>query len=247
MEKVDEDFSTGGLAPGGSGRFPWTLMYHSVARDEDDPYLITVSPRRFRQQIRWLAARGLRGVGVGALMRAHALGRARGLVGLSFDDGYRDFAEQAVPVLEEYGFTATVYVVAGKLSGHNDWDREGPRKALMSPRQVREVAAAGLEIGSHGLTHRRLAGLGRRELVAQVADSRAALQDVTGEEVAGFCYPYGSYDRAAAEAVGEAGYGYACATGRGGDDRLALPRCYVGQRDGAVRLAVKRGLHRWRS
>ncbi len=247
MEKADEEFSAGVSEPVSNGRFPWTLMYHSVAQDGDDPYLITVHPRRFRQQIRWLAARGLRGVGIGALVRAHALGRARGLVGLSFDDGYRDFAEQVAPVLAEYDFTATVYVVAGKLGGHNDWDCEGPRKALMSSRQVQEVAAAGLEIGSHGLTHRRLAGLGRRDLAAQIVDSRAALEDVTGAEVEGFCYPYGSYDRAAAEAVGEAGYGYACATGRGDGGRLALPRCYVGERDGAIRLAVKRGLHRWRS
>ncbi|MFJ2190050.1 polysaccharide deacetylase family protein [Kitasatospora sp. NPDC087861] len=184
---------------------------------------------------------------MGTLMRAHSAGRAEGLVGLSFDDGYRDFAEQVVPALAEYGFGATVYVVAGRLGGHNDWDREGPRKALLTARQVREVAAAGLEVGSHGLTHRRLAGMTGRELAAQVVDSRAVLEDASGGPVEGFCYPYGSLDRAAMEAVAQAGYDHACAVAPGsGGGPHALPRCYVGDRDGPLRLSAKRLLHHWK-
>ncbi|MEU3567852.1 polysaccharide deacetylase family protein [Kitasatospora sp. NPDC036755] len=222
-------------------------MYHSVTSAAEDPYLITVDPARFRRQLRWLSARGLRGVSVGALMRSHREGRAAGLVGLSFDDGYRDFVEEAMPALAEHGFTATVYVVADRLGGYNDWDRQGPRKPLMTARQVREAAAAGVEIGSHGLTHRRLAGVGARDLAAQVADSRRLLEDVTGSPVDGFCYPYGSFDDAAVEAVAEAGYDYGCAVSPGAHSGVfALPRCYVGDRDGPLHLTAKLVRDRWR-
>ncbi|MFJ6382459.1 polysaccharide deacetylase family protein [Kitasatospora sp. NPDC092039] len=222
-------------------------MYHSVASTTEDPYLITVDPARFRRQLRWLATRGLRGVSVGALMRAHREGAAAGLVGLSFDDGYRDFVEEAMPALAEYGFTATVYVVADRLGGYNDWDRRGPRKPLMTARQVRETAAAGVEIGSHGLTHRRLAGLDARDLAAQVADSRHLLEDLTGRAVGGFCYPYGSLDAAAVEAVAQAGYAYGCAVSPGAHGGVyALPRCYVGDRDGPLHLTAKLVRDRWR-
>lgn len=222
-------------------------MYHSVTSALEDPYLITVDPARFRRQLRWLAARGLRGVSVGALMRAHRNGAAAGLVGLSFDDGYRDFVEEAMPALAEHGFTATVYVVADRLGGYNDWDEQGPRKPLMTAGQVREAAAAGVEIGSHGLTHRRLAGLDARDLAAQVTDSRHVLEDLTGQEVAGFCYPYGSLDDAAVEAVEQAGYAYACAVSPGAHSGVhAIPRCYVGDRDGPLHLTAKLVRDRWR-
>ncbi|MFE6055558.1 polysaccharide deacetylase family protein [Kitasatospora sp. NPDC056446] len=222
-------------------------MYHSVASTNEDPYLITVDPARFRRQLRWLSACGLRGVSVGALMRAHRDGTAAGMVGLSFDDGYRDFVEEAMPALAEHGFTATVYVVADRLGGYNDWDRQGPRKPLMTAHHVREAAATGLEIGSHGLTHQRLAGLGARDLAAQVADSRHVLEDLTGRAVEGFCYPYGSLDTAAVEAVALAGYGYGCAVSPGAHSGVyAIPRCYVGDRDGPLHLTAKLVRDRWR-
>src|SRR5258705_9078677 len=105
------------------------LMYHSVQPYTEDPYQVTVRPQRFERQLRWLRARGLRGTSVAELLRAHRAGRARRLVGLSFDDGYADFASHVLPALARYGFGATVFVIAGLLGGENTWDRPGPRKA----------------------------------------------------------------------------------------------------------------------
>ena len=107
---------------------PFVLMYHSVAEETQDPYAITVSPVRFDRQLRWLHRRGLRGVSMRELLAAADRGDAARLVGLTFDDGYADFANNAMPVLRRYGFGATVYVLAGKLGGRNDWDVRGPRK-----------------------------------------------------------------------------------------------------------------------
>ncbi|MFE2105815.1 polysaccharide deacetylase family protein [Kitasatospora sp. NPDC059463] len=226
---------------------PWILMYHSVAVEKEDPYQLTVSPERFAEQIAWLHRRGRRGVSVRELMRARAAGRAENLVGLTFDDGYADFARHAVPILQAYGFTATAYVVADLLGRANDWDSEGPRKTLLTVQEVTDLAAAGWEIGSHGLGHQALTGLPADVLAAQTRESRRVLEEVVGGPVTGFCYPYGAVDAAAAQAVRDAGYDYACAIAHSPlTGRFALPRCYVGDRDGAWRLRAKRGRHRLR-
>ncbi len=81
---------------------PWVLMYHSVTEHTEDPYNITVSPGRLDRQLRWLRRRGLRGVGVGELLRERAAGRGAGLVGLTFDDGYADFASRWNPILDVF-------------------------------------------------------------------------------------------------------------------------------------------------
>jgi peptidoglycan/xylan/chitin deacetylase (PgdA/CDA1 family) len=218
------------------------LMYHSVAPYAEDPYQVTVHPYRFERQMHWLRRRGLRGTSVGELLAAR---RAPGLVGLSFDDGYADFVHYAMPILARYGFTATVFVLAGRLGGENAWDRPGPRKALMTAEQVRRAAAAGIEIGSHSLTHPRLPEVAGDELRGEVRDSRAVLSRLTGQEVRGFCYPYGAAGTREVDAVRDAGYGYACAVRPSTpDSRYTVPRTYVGDRDTSLRLFAKRLRHR---
>jgi peptidoglycan/xylan/chitin deacetylase (PgdA/CDA1 family) len=223
---------------------PWLLMYHSVADTGDDPYRVTVSPGRLRRQLEWLHRRGLRGVGVGQLLAARQVGRARGMVGLTFDDGYADFVEQAVPLLHRYGCTATVFVLPGRLGGTNEWDPEGPRRPLLTADGVREAAHAGMEIGSHGMDHLDLTAADDEALRHETAGSRARLAQLTGRPPQGFCYPYGRLDDRAVAAVRAAGYGYACGVDPGGLTGLhALPRVHVGETDTAARLLLKRLLH----
>ncbi len=189
------------LPPGG---MPAIAMFHSVSPYDDDPYLVTVTPDRFDRQMRWLRRRGLRGVAVGELMAADRAGAGRGLIGLTFDDGYADFVDYALPVLARYGFGATVFPIAGWLGGLNDWDVLGPRKPLMSADQVRKAADAGIEIGSHGLRHVSLPGLAEAGLAAEAAESRAILTETIDRDVTGFCYPYGHIDASSVAAVQQA-------------------------------------------
>lgn len=224
---------------------PVIWMYHSVAPHDHDPYQVTVSPERFEQQMRWLRRHRRRGVSVREVLEARESGRGRGLVGLSFDDGYADFAEHALPVLKRYGFSATVYVIAGRLGGDNEWDPEGPRKPLMTAELVRQVAEAGIEIGSHGLRHVSLPKAPEAALAGEIAGSRRVLQDISGQDVPGFCYPYGDIDAPVVAGVRAAGYDYGCAiwpsehTGR-----QALPRTFIGESDSGPRLWAK-GLRHW--
>ena len=224
---------------------PLILMYHAVARVPADPNLLSVPPDRFAAQMSWLAERGLRGVSAGALVEAMRDGRPRGMVGITFDDGYASVLDNALPVLRRHGFGATVFVISGRLGGRNDWD-EGTNWPLLSAAGVRELASAGLEIGSHSASHMRLAGLEPGELARQVSQSRADLAELVGSEVAGFAYPYGVMDGAARQAVDDAGYAYACAVEAPPRalGSLALPRIYAGPKDTAARMTAKRHLYR---
>jgi peptidoglycan/xylan/chitin deacetylase (PgdA/CDA1 family) len=228
----------------GGQALPPVLMYHSVAPYEQDPYLVTVHPQRFEQQLRWLHRRGLRGTSMRELLAARGEGTEAGLVGLTFDDGYTDFREYALPALARFDFTATVFVIADLLGTSNSWDVAGPRKALMTAAEIRDVARHGMEIGSHGTRHVSLTSTG--DLITEVADSRTILEEVTGQQITGFCYPYGHLDALVVDAVHAAGYHYGCAIWRSPlTGLLALPRIYIGDRDGPLRLLAKWYRHRY--
>ncbi|MEU0375256.1 polysaccharide deacetylase family protein [Streptomyces sp. NPDC006283] len=226
---------------------PWIWMYHAVSDPTDDPYGITVAPERLDHHLRWLRARGLRGVSMAELLNAHSAGRGASLVGLTFDDGYADFVDAALPVLARHDCTATLFVLPGRLGGSNDWDPEGPRRPLLTARRIRAAAAAGTEIASHGLLHRDLTGCSDDVLHEETFRSRELLHDLTGTAPAGFCYPYGTFDRRAADAVRRAGYAYACAIAPGAAaGPYALPRTHISQADRGARLWAKRLRHRAR-
>jgi peptidoglycan/xylan/chitin deacetylase (PgdA/CDA1 family) len=229
----------------GLGRVPMILMYHAVAEMAEDPNPLCVTPSRFAEQMTWLKRHGLRGVGIGTLVDAMRAGRQRGLVGITFDDGYVNVLEAALPVLLRHGFTATMFIVSGLLGGTNQWD-EGPVWPLLSADQVGELAAAGMEIGSHTATHLRLAGVGADQLETEVSGSRASLAELVGAPIRGFAYPWGSMDAEARCAVRDAGYDYACAvdTPMAELGLMALPRIFAAECDGAGRMAAKRLLFR---
>lgn len=236
---------------GDDGRFPRVLMYHSISRPGGDHDAHCVSPERFEAQMLYLKRHGMRGVAVTELRRVTD---ARGLVGITFDDGYEDFLDTAVPILERLEFSATVFVVAGMLGGENTWEhRGGPRPPLklLGADGVREVYERGMEVGSHSVTHPRLSGLNTETLMHEVADSRRMLSEIVNAPVEGFCYPYGDLDGPAVQAAREAGYVYAVATKKqveGGP--YDWPRTYVGENDSPLRLGVKLKvspvLTRWR-
>lgn len=227
-------------------RPPFSLMYHRVGTVSHDPNVLAVSPRRFAEQMAWLKRRRLRGVAIGELVEAVRAGDHRGLVGLTFDDGYADLIEHVPPVLARHGFGATVFVVSGRLGGVNDWDHGTPWP-LVDADGVRRLADAGLEIGAHGRNHVALAGATPEVLREETSGCRRDLEALLDVPVRGFAYPYGSMDAAARAAVREAGYTYACAVFASPAEQslMALPRVYAGERDTGPRLAAKRLLYRW--
>jgi peptidoglycan/xylan/chitin deacetylase (PgdA/CDA1 family) len=220
---------------------PLVLMYHSVSLYDEDPFEVTMTPQRFERHMRWLRSRGLRGVSMEELLSASKNGSARRMVGLTFDDGYQDFVCNAMPILQRCGFSATMFVLAGRLGGENEWSRPGPRKRLLTADQVREVARSGIEIASHGLEHVSLLKVDDAQLHEETMRSRTVLEELLDQPVGGFAYPYGHSDARVVAAVQTAGYHYACAVKPwSGIGRYAIPRTAVFEHDTAWRLDAKR-------
>jgi peptidoglycan/xylan/chitin deacetylase (PgdA/CDA1 family) len=222
-------------------------MYHQVAPHRDGSPLNRwrVPPSVFARQLDHLAALGVRGIALRELLDEPEAAEKR--VVLTFDDGYEAIRTAALPLLRARGFSATVFVISGRLGGRNDWDGERPGEALLSADSLRELHAVGVEIGSHGATHRALTSLADAELAAETAGSRAALEEILGAPVVSFCYPYGAFDARTVEAVRRAGFRAATVI-RGGippdlSDPLRLPRVAIRGTDTFLdfRLALTRG------
>lgn len=243
----DAAFPSGRLEPArlALGDIPLILMYHTIAEVSHDPNMLSVSPVKFAAQLAWLRRRGLHGVAVGTLVAALRAGRARGLVGITFDDGYAAVLANAVPELLRHEFTATVFIITDRIGGINDWD-DGTPWPLLSGSQIGELVAAGMEIGSHSATHARLTSLASDGLRAEVHGSRQSLRQLCDADIRGFAYPYGDMNATTRRAVRDAGYDYACAVAAPRDalGLMALPRVYVGEQDGPGRMAAKRLLFR---
>ncbi len=192
------------------------LMYHRVA--SDGPRALRryrLSPSALDEQLHWLREQGYRGVTLGewqlACERRRPLSGRR--VMLTFDDGYRDFAEQAWPLLERHGFAATVFVVTAAAGHTSAWDAaRGQAAPLMGWDEIRALHARGVEFGSHTHTHAALCGLSNAELVRELVRSRALLEEQVGEPVSAVAYPYGDLDGAVAHLAGACGYtfGFTC-------------------------------------
>ncbi len=150
---------------------------------------------------------------------------ARGLAGgeppprrsfvLCFDDAFADIADTALPLMEEHGFCCTIFAVAGLLGRRSTWSLNGTYLPLMDAAGLRAAMAAGHEVASHGLSHRRLTGLPDRELERELAVSRLLLEDILGAKVSTLAYPYGDHDRRVRRAARRAGYAAARSLSRG--------------------------------
>lgn len=152
---------------------------------------------------------------------------------VTFDDGYLSVYDKAFPILASRGIRGTVYVVASQIGGINQWDHSAGDylEHMMNADQINEMHRAGFEIGSHTLTHPHLSQLSDDELRAEVFDSKKLLEDVVGEAVTSFSYPYGDYDDRVRRIVMEAGYTNAVSTRLGvllpTDGAYDIPRLNV--------------------
>ncbi|GAA5233376.1 polysaccharide deacetylase family protein [Verticiella sediminum] len=212
------------------------LTYHQVAPPPPSgtPFRsLTVAPGVFARHMRALRMLGWRGLSMHELMPYLSGEREGKVFGLTFDDGYRNVLQHALPVLRATGHTATNYFVAAHAGGTNFWDAGNgvPAAALMNEDEIRSWAAAGMEVGSHTLDHARLTELAPDDARRQIDHARARLETVVQQPVEAFCYPYGAYAPEHADMARAAGYRTATTTRRGrtrrGDDPWHLRRVPV--------------------
>ena len=181
------------------------LTYHSI---DESGSVISTDPTLFRRQMEWMAGAGTR------VVPLEQVPDTPGSLAITFDDGYQNFVEIAVPILAEFRLPATVFVVTAYCGKANSWGTRGmkmPELALMDWEAIRDLPAELVSLGAHGETHRNLAKIAGSELEAEIHGCRSEIEDRTGRPVHAFAYPYGS-SSAAARRVAREAYSLACGT-----------------------------------
>ncbi len=212
------------------------LVYHQIseAPPKGAPFRsLYVSPSAFSRQMAMLKLLGYQGLSMSALLpylRGEKTGK---VVGITFDDGYRNNLSHALPVLQRHGFSSTCYAVSGLLGKTNEWD-QGIGMAqvpLMTADELRLWVAGGQEVGSHTQTHARLLQSDDPTALAEMTGDRAALEGLLATPVRHFCYPFGEYAPQHVAMARQAGFQTVTTTRRGRssatNDLMELPRVPV--------------------
>jgi peptidoglycan/xylan/chitin deacetylase (PgdA/CDA1 family) len=208
-------------------------MYHEIAGPAETTSRLAVPPHAWAEQLAYLHDKGYRTI-TAAELSAVLSGRGqlpdRAIV-LTFDDGYEDFHSRAMPLLDRYGFTATLFVTTGWIQGVGPLATGRRPGRMLSWTQITEVASAGIEVAAHSCLHLQLDQLPRKLLHDELYTSKAQLEDGLGSSVLGLAYPFGYSNIRVRKVVRDLGYNYACAVGNvfmGNEpDALALPRLTV--------------------
>ena len=221
------------------------LMYHRVA-DLLEYDQLTVSTQQFEAQMAWLVAnRNVKPLGE-LLERVREGTAGRNLVAVTFDDGYLDNLENALPILEKYQVPATIYVTsefASQSRSHPRYKGDARRLHL----NWSEIGKLGrhplISIGSHTVSHPMLSELGDAESACEIIDSKSEIESHTGLTVLDFCFPSGNYSERELITVAQAGYRSAVTVkpgiNDGAADVFALRRTEVTAKDSPVVLAQK--------
>jgi peptidoglycan/xylan/chitin deacetylase (PgdA/CDA1 family) len=209
---------------------------------------LTVTPNGLRRIIGTFRQAGLRPVSLAEVTTRNPVMMRPNEVVLTFDDGFENFVEHAVPVLKETECPGTVFVLAGKLhQGTNDWDQAhqpvAERDRLMSTAQLASLNALAplITVGSHGLYHRPLSKLSPEEVNQELCTSYQILQEVLGPPgpnralLPVFAYPWGDYSDAVLAAMPQSPYQWAMTTEKGpwmpSHEPFTLPRYSIYHRD----------------
>ena len=203
--------------------------------------------RSFSNQMMLLRLLGFRVIDMNNaidILKGHKKSSTKTVV-LTFDDGYENFYEYAYPCLKRHKFPAIVYILAGFLGQKAEWFASDGRECppLMDIARIQFLHNQGIQFGSHGISHRKLAEISLEEAQREIVESKIALEKSLGMNIDHFCYPYGSHNYEIVQTVKQAGYKSAvtCVRGRAklGNDLYQLPRKAISFGDSLIGFAWK--------
>lgn len=211
------------------------LMYHSFDKAKVKTYA-AVDPVVFRQQIEFIKAGEYRVIFLAEYCQLLKEGKSipKNLVVITFDDGYKDNLK-AIEVLKEFGYPATIFIIAKEIGRDGFLSREDIGSFLVDE-EIR------VSIGSHTLTHAYLPDQEKLAMKREIFQSKSLLEENFSQDVETFSYPIGGFTKEVLADVEEVGYLCACATNRGFSkqlNRFALRRIKITNRDLGFRLWAK--------
>ncbi|MGF1571849.1 MAG: polysaccharide deacetylase family protein [Sumerlaeia bacterium] len=205
------------------------LMYHHIASAPSDAgkhHVLYVPRHEFAAQLDALQSMGYKTVTSTEYQKTLAAQNSRQkVVWITFDDGFLNNYEVALPELQARGMVATFFVVVNRTLVQ-------PEAHYMTPQMLLNLEAAGMEVASHTLSHPRLSNLPEPDILQELQQSRTLLEAHLGKPQPAFCFPYGDHNRAVLSAVQQAGYSLSVSTIRGNKnteaDRWRLKRIMIG-------------------
>lgn len=202
------------------------LNYHSIAADPDSTLML--DPDKFAKQMDYLAKEGYTPLSISdfTLILEKRKPAPPKPVLLTFDDGYADNYEHALPVLKKHGFPATIFIspgVVGQDGYYLNWE------------QVKEMHEAGWDIEPHGMTHPHLPQLSAARQKEEITEARRQIEERLGTTADIFCYPYGEFNKQTLAILKEERFRYAFTIQQGrttsAQQPLQLRRIYVNGQD----------------
>jgi peptidoglycan/xylan/chitin deacetylase (PgdA/CDA1 family) len=238
------------------------LMYHKIGDPPPGSQLkkLWVSKDKFREQMNFLKTEGYHPIVFKDLYQHwdSKTDLPSKPILITFDDGYANNFTEGFPILKEFGFPATIFVVVQTVGWDNRWHdpKSEVRINMISWAQIKELRASGWEIGSHTMNHYNLQKIDLKEAVNEIEKSRQILTEFLGEVPDTFAYPYGSGEdnETLREKVKAAGYRLAVGVhaGKWTEEKIIkspfnLPRVFVRGDEFMFdfRLQVSRGRSRF--
>lgn len=192
------------------------ITYHSIDKSGS---VISTAPYVFRRQMKHLSELGYQAIPLrelAASLNSKTAFPAKTVV-LTFDDGFKNFYLEAFPILSEYNFSGTVFLVTDFCGKYNDWPGNPtsfPRSELLSWEEIKELDSYGIEFGSHTRTHQDLTRLTVEKVESEMVESKTAIANILGRETITFAYPFGR-SNAAARQIAKRNFKASCSTNLG--------------------------------
>lgn len=236
-------------SPSSAERVP-ILLYHRIAEPQNAwEARLCVSPGVFKAQMRHLAARGMHACHLDQFMQwlVDGVPLPKGSFLLTFDDGFLDVYQNAFPLLNDLGWSATTFLISTLIGQSDVWcqsdNPSGAKLALMDETKIREMQSYGFSFQSHTRTHPFLTKLDDDALEHELVGAQRELEDLLGHAVPTIAYPYGRMDERVAAKTKEVGYraAFSCKPGlnKADVDRFNLRRVEVLGHDSPVHLTRK--------
>jgi len=196
------------------------LTYHRVGDPTHGPPGITIPVSEFTWQADLLVKTGFTSYNLEAFIKTlHGTKESRGRTLLiTFDDGYEEFYSVAWPILKERKLSATVFITTGVIGGVNSWDTSGGSLKILAKEQIVELSSDGLDFGAHTHSHPQLPELSEEDALREIRESKAVLEELLGQSVRAFCYPYGRSTPMLKRIIASEGFACAFASDTGPQD-----------------------------
>ena len=217
------------------------LAYHQITTETPPADLeLAMSVDKFAGQMRYLHENGFVCYSLSDIFQSSdgKTAQRRRSFALTFDDGYENFYTLACPILRDYGFTATIFLITGRIFHRDDPRREADKRYL-NWEQVKELDGWNFSFGSHTCSHRNLTSLPRDEIEAELTASKRFLEDGLGKPVEWLAYPFGESNIEVQKMTEEAGYRAAFGGVRGRSSQFDVRRQFCRRDDSLAEFSFR--------